>query len=562
MKSRPFFLAVGAAVLGASAAACSQTGGTSTPPAPDDTTASIPAGRFVAERLERAMKIADAAIATESQGGWTYRRAGGGAGPSDRAGGGAGPREALAVRRELSGAMPAAGAVAPPEIGGGGGGGGGATAGAGIGYVGGRAGGAPAKAPGAPPAPSPSESRDDPRAASGEDGLVTDDHEESAPSDRKKSDVLERAKSKAGERPALDVSLGQPVAHALRAGSTDDNTDFAEFLKFLSGAEQKPGLKGQYQPIDVRGRRFVRVVDASGRPVPAAQVAVVDEARDRVVGRGTTYGDGRVPVYPNVGTSTASDPGAASAGWIVDVRSGGVTSRTRWDGVGDEFTVTLPRAAAAPDLVPIDVAFLIDTTGSMGDEIASIQACLLRVAAQIRDISRESNLRVATVLYRDVGDEYLTATYAFTNDVSDLDKALRSVSANGGGDGPESLNQGLAETVDGLIWRDGAAKVVFLVADAPPHMDYAGDTPYGETVRAAVGKGIRIHTVAASGIDDAGTLAFRQIAQYTRGKFVFLEYGSTAKSAASHGVTGAVKSDNLEDILFEQIRDEVARWGR
>ena len=107
------------------------------------------------------------------------------------------------------------------------------------------------------------------------------------------------------------------------------------------------------------------------------------------------------------------------------------------------------------------------------------------------------------------------------------------------------------------------AKVVFLVADAPPHMDYAGDTPYGESVRAAVAKGIRIHTVAASGIDDVGSLVFRQIAQYTRGKFVFIEYGGdVAKSAAAHGVAGAVKNDNLDDILFGQIREEVARWGR
>jgi hypothetical protein len=104
---------------------------------------------------------------------------------------------------------------------------------------------------------------------------------------------------------------------------------------------------------------------------------------------------------------------------------------------------------------------------------------------------------------------------------------------------------------------------MFLIADAPPHMDYAGDVPYGQSLRAAVGKGIRVHSVAASGLPAVGSLVFRQIAQFTRGKFIFIEYGGdVAASGAKHGVEGAAKSNNLDDILFEQIRDEVARWGR
>jgi hypothetical protein len=217
---------------------------------------------------------------------------------------------------------------------------------------------------------------------------------------------------------------------------------------------------------------------------------------------------------------------------------------------------------ALPDPFELDGMFLIDTTGSMGDEIASIKASLLKVTEQLRAMEREFQLRYGAVLFRDIGDEYVTATHAFTSDIEAFDRALASVKAQGGGDGPESVNQGLAQSIGGVEWREGAAKVVFLIGDAPPHMDYAGDTWYGESVRAAVGKGIRVHSVAASGLDGRGTLVWRQIAQFTRGKFIFIEYGSTAASAESHGVKGAVKSNNLEDILFEQIRDELARFGR
>ena len=78
----------------------------------------------------------------------------------------------------------------------------------------------------------------------------------------------------------------------------------------------------------------------------------------------------------------------------------------------------------------------------------------------------------------------------------------------------------------------------------------------------AVGRGIRIHSVAASGLDPFGTLVFRQAAQLARGKFVFIEYGSAQATAESHGVAGAVTSNNLDDILFREIRAEIEGYAR
>ncbi len=74
--------------------------------------------------------------------------------------------------------------------------------------------------------------------------------------------------------------------------------------------------------------------------------------------------------------------------------------------------------------------------------------------------------------------------------------------------------------------------------------------------------GIRIHTVAARGLAPAGTFIFRRIARHTRGKFIFIEYGGTAASAAAHAVGGKVASNNLDDIIFDWIRDEIATCGR
>ena len=358
-------------------------------------------------------------------------------------------------------------------------------------------------------------------------------------------------------------------AQQLRAGATDDNAHYEAYLKFLASWVEQEQIQQLYHPMDVSDRRHVRVVDANGDPVPGAVVSVIDEAADRVLWTATTYGDGRVPVYPKMAAMPTGEGGEFIVEAYVrdDVGSGGdsvsgVGARVIWSGAGPEITITLPEPVVTADPVKLDVCFVIDTTGSMGDEIASIKASLLRVTEKLRGLGREFDLRYAAVLYRDIGDDYVTATHAFTADIEAFDEALRGVRASGGGDGPESLNQAVAQAVGGVSWRPGAAKVAFLIADAPPHMDYVGDVSYGESARAALAKGIRIHSVAASGLDPVGTLVFRQIAQFTRGKFIFIEYGTPESSAASHGVAGAVKSDNLEDILFAQLRDEVATFGR
>src|SRR5690606_15270855 len=150
-------------------------------------------------------------------------------------------------------------------------------------------------------------------------------------------------------------------------------------------------------------------------------------------------------------------------------------------------------------------------------EIDRIKTTLLGVTERLRSLEREFSLHYGAVLYRDVGDVYVTSRHPFTADIAAFDTALQAITADGGGDGPESLNQGLAVAVDAMEWRPGSARLVFLIADAPPHLDYENDVPYGDGALAALARGIKVHAVAASGLDAAGSVVFRQIAQLTRG---------------------------------------------
>ncbi len=382
------------------------------------------------------------------------------------------------------------------------------------------------------------------------------------------SGEMEEVVAEAAPRSSRDSARAPRPAPGLKAGTTDDNEHFDAWLTYVGEWGARSDISGWADQLDVTGRRHVQVLDARGRPVPDARVSIVDPTSERVVWAGRAYGDGRVPMYPQLkvpGRDLDIAGDAPAGGWLVQAETpDGAVRSVRWDGQDDELDLIVDSdglKAGAP--VPVDVCFIIDTTGSMGDEIDRVKATLLSVTDKLRsDASQGVDLRYGAVLYRDIGDEYVTRRHAFTTDLQGFDRALQTISAAGGGDGPESLNQGLAVGVAGMDWREGAARVAFVIADAPPHMDYQEDVSYGRAAAAAAHRGIRVHTVAASGLDDRGSFAFRQIAQLTRGQFIYIEYGSAAASAADHGVTGPTKSNNLDDIVYGRIRAEIDGWGK
>lgn len=342
----------------------------------------------------------------------------------------------------------------------------------------------------------------------------------------------------------------------LRAGSTDDNAKFDAYLAFYREWTDRDDVVGQYEKIDVRGRRYVDVVGVHGRAVVGAEVHVVDERTGEVVWVATTGGDGRVPFYPHL------DGDAPLGGGSYTLQVDGAPAHSGWTG-REDVELVVDDAEPLASGAPVDVVLILDTTGSMSDELAQIQASLLGVTRRLALLRPAADLQVGLVLYRDRGDTYVTRVSPLTADLARIDAELREASADGGGDTPESLNAALADAVD-LAFRPEAAKLAFLVADAPPHLDYRGDASYADSVRDAVAVGLKVHTVAASGLDPAGSLVFRQIAQFTRGRFVFVEYGGdVVASGRAHGVEAQqLAANNLDAILYDLVRLEVEGYGR
>jgi hypothetical protein len=174
----------------------------------------------------------------------------------------------------------------------------------------------------------------------------------------------------------------------------------------------------------------------------------------------------------------------------------------------------------------IDVCFLIDSTGSMSDEIDVVKQKIWDIANQIMLGNPRPDVRFAIVTYRDHGDVYLTKLYPLTRNIDEVYSNLMQIVADGGGDKREDVNEAFRRSVYELNWdrSAGVARMIFLIGDAGPHMDYQQTVCYLDTARNAAKRGIQVYSIGCSGIDSSEIYEFTDMARITGGTFEYLTY--------------------------------------
>lgn len=336
------------------------------------------------------------------------------------------------------------------------------------------------------------------------------------------------------------------------AGVVDDNADFGEYLAFRNRTQVA------HRARDVSERYLLQVRDALGKPVHDAQVRITSPQGYTQWARTDTAG--QVWVHPKAFIS------AQESASVLDVQVEKQSFKAQTQLVrGQKSAVQMKLdSQSANAKAQLDLVFLIDATGSMGDEIDKLKASLRSIVRDIAQLPSQPDLCLGMVAYRDKGDAFLLRSHDFTNDVNAFQGVLNALQAAGGGDTPEAMNEALHDAVHNLSWRgQGATRLLVLLADAPPHLDY-GTPHYDNTTMAALGKGIKIFSVGASGLDKQGEYIQRQIAQYTGGRFVFLTYKNAINPASGPGSQTVhdvqnYSVDTLDALVVRLVKDELSR---
>ena len=206
----------------------------------------------------------------------------------------------------------------------------------------------------------------------------------------------------------------------------------------------------------------------------------------------------------------------------------------------------------------VDVMFVVDATGSMGDEISYLQAELLDIIKNAKTIDNQLLIRLGSVFYRDKGDEYITRKSDFSSDINQTITFISSQKAAGGGDYEESVDEALNEAINNCKWSsDARARILFLVLDAPPHNDEVIIKKIENLIITAAKKGIRVIPIMGSGVDKSTEYLFRSMALATNGTYTFLTDDSGIGGLHIKPTTDIYKVELLNDLIFRLFKQFV-----
>ena len=236
------------------------------------------------------------------------------------------------------------------------------------------------------------------------------------------------------------------------------------------------------------------------------------------------------PKYLAIGLITAT---AVSVACFPIIEQDIAKTQQLWQKPELPVTPSLPQLSSN-DNPQIEVVFVLDTTGSMGGLIAAAKEKIWSIASTMASAQTAPDIKMGLVAYRDRGDAYITQTIPLSNDLDSMYAKLMDFQADGGGDGPESVNQALFDAINKITWSQNpnTYKVIFLVGDAPPHMDYQDDVKYPVTLALAKQNGIIVNAIQCG--QNSTTIAdWQQVASLGQGQYFQVEQSGNAVAIAT-----------------------------
>ena len=335
---------------------------------------------------------------------------------------------------------------------------------------------------------------------------------------------------------------GGGTGGVMTAGEWNDlaQWDFWKTLMQRDTIKLYPGKWGFY----LSNRVTVTLKDQSGKLIHDARIKLVYNGKSVT---GVTSNDGRAELFPSVYepnyTLDNFSLSAEYAGQHYDLGS--------WPASQTSITKTIPVNKIVSN--NLDIMFVVDATGSMGDEIRYLKDELLDVINRAGNQLPGVSIRMSSVFYRDHGDDYLTRPFNFTTNPSQLVSFINNQSAGGGNDFPEAVDEALKTGME-QSWSDQARnRLLFLILDAPPHDEQAVMGRLKTAVSQAMEKGIRIIPISASGIDWETEFLLRFLSISTNSTYVFITDHSGIGNSHHTPTVGSYQVEYLNNLMVRLI---------
>ena len=364
----------------------------------------------------------------------------------------------------------------------------------------------------------------------------------------KKAIILKTPSITSFDKPSSDdyiKSDNEIRSTSLTAGEVND---FAKWEMWNDLAENELlGFKHKWD-LFLSERYTVQLKNEDGFPIVDALVQLLDENKT-VRYESRTDNTGKAELWGKMGLN---DEWNNIASALIHYNGESHTIRHLTNFKNGVNSLTIRSVCSSSDIV--DIAFVVDATGSMGDEINYLKSELNHVIFKSKNDHPELTFNFGNVFYRDNSDEYITRRHDFTDVLSSSIDFITQQSAGGGGDYEEAVELAMNEALDSLEWSEKArTRILFLVLDAPPHNNPVVRQNLKDIARKAASKGVRIVPLAASGIRKDTEYLMRCFALGTNGTYAFLTNHSGIGNKHIDPSTDEYKVELLNDLMVRII---------
>lgn len=334
-----------------------------------------------------------------------------------------------------------------------------------------------------------------------------------------------------------------PKSRLLTAGEVNDFLKW-EMWQDLSEAEFKE-FSG-YWGIVPKERFCVQLTNKSGNAIVGEQVRLVDKKSGENIWQAVTDNTGKAELWANLFSGKNSKDFA--------IRGTGFEVKKPVSFHNGINNVEVKKPCQTSSVV--EIAFVVDATGSMADELEFLKLELEDVLRNTFDQYDDLDLRAGSVFYRDLQEDYVTRHIDFNDDLLKVLNFIKLQSAGGGGDEPEAVDSALSVALRQLSWSaEARTKILFLISDASPH-DEARES-MKKLIETAAKMGVRIVPLACSGTNKSYEYLQRSMALATNGTYACLTNDSGIGGNHEEPTTDSYKVELLNSLLQRLIEQSV-----